>query len=96
MSTPDPSTDSLKKLRKLLNCTCAWDDRLDGRVYNLKTEEYEDCECVEKIPQLSAWKDAAVLAELEDINGASMTGPNCCSTHHELIARINALEEGKP
>lgn len=45
------------KVRDILGCMCSFgeepeDKDYDGKSYNLKTEKYEDCSCVDQLAQL--------------------------------------------
>lgn len=43
-----------ERIRALLNCTCHYNETNDGKAWNNKIQKYEDCECLEKIPELLA------------------------------------------
>lgn len=74
MSKPThPNQDTLNtgKVRDILGCTCSFNETYDGKSYNLKTNEYEDCSCVEMLPNL-----LELILEIigEDENETPFTG----------------------
>lgn len=38
--------------REILGCQCSHNGTSDGRAYNLKTEDYEDCSCIAQLSSL--------------------------------------------
>lgn len=51
MTQPNNS-DLRKQIRDAIGCTCAFNEKYDGKSYNLKTEKWEDCECVRVVPEI--------------------------------------------
>lgn len=52
-----------KQIREILHCLCYISGTLDGREWNLETERYEDCVCVDQIIDIKQ----LILQVLRDI-----------------------------
>ena len=59
-----PSEEHIHQIRQILACTCSFNDTYNGRSWNIKTEEYEDCGCIEQIPQIISLINEARIDEL--------------------------------
>lgn len=42
------------RLRDILGCVCAFAEVYNGEEWNNKTQEYQDCSCVEKLKELKS------------------------------------------
>lgn len=42
------------QLRDLLGCTCSYNRSYDGNSWNNKHQKYENCSCVETLPQIQS------------------------------------------
>lgn len=81
-----------KDIRDILGCTCAFNEQYDSKSYNLKTEEYEDCECVRKIPQILNLIESVLPKEDEHTWRAygQLDGTVVCS-HCNVAEDVNNL-----
>lgn len=50
-TTPDEPKER-NALRDILNCACSYTEEYNGLSYNIKTDDYEPCSCVEQLPKL--------------------------------------------
>lgn len=67
----------LDRLRDILNCTCSYNEEYDGKSWNNKTQEYDDCSCVERIPQLQALISQTLSSIEKEIDELG--------THHPIV-----------